>query len=55
MTQLDQLKSILDQGGEPYNETQYEGKTYIQIIMTENIICFIFDCSGHIEKIEETA
>ena len=40
MTQLEQLKSILDQGGESYNETEHEGKTYLQIIMSENIICF---------------
>ena len=55
MTQLEQLKSILDQGGEPYNETEYDGKTYLQIIMSENIICFYFNSQGQIEKIEETA
>lgn len=55
MTELEQLKRILDKGNEPYTETYYNGKTNIQIIMSENILCFYFDSNGQIEKIEETA
>lgn len=55
MTELEQLKRILDKGNEPYIENHYDGKTNIQIIMSENILCFYFDSDGNIEKIEETA